>query len=230
MPEWILDEGAHAGPEHLDAAYVAMYERKAGYDPTDDVDVLIDYGLNPDSVVLDMGAGTGVFAAAVAPRCREVIAVDISPAMTAALRARVRAEGMENVRVVEAGFLSYAHEGEPVDFVFTRNALHHIPDFWKAIALLRLASSVRPGGVLRIRDIVFDFDPGDAAAVFETWFARAVRDPAVGFTAEELANHVRTEFSTCSWLLEPMIERAGLSIDDRVFRGSVYGAYTCIRR
>ena len=38
----LLDEGAHAGPEHLDAAYVAMYERKAGYDPTDDVDVLID--------------------------------------------------------------------------------------------------------------------------------------------------------------------------------------------
>jgi len=42
-------------------------------------------------------------------------------AMTAALRARVRAEGIANV------------------FVFTRNALHHIPDFWKAIALQRLA-------------------------------------------------------------------------------------------
>jgi len=121
VPEWILDEGAHAGPKRLDAACVAMYERKAGYDPTDDVDVLIDYGLNPDAVVLDMGAGTGVFAAAVAPRCREIIAVDISPAMTAALRARVRAEGIANV------------------FVFTRNALHHIPDFWKAIALQRLA-------------------------------------------------------------------------------------------
>jgi hypothetical protein len=29
---WWLDELAHAGDEHLDPAYVAGYETKAGYD------------------------------------------------------------------------------------------------------------------------------------------------------------------------------------------------------
>ena len=32
----------------------------------------------------------------------------------------------------------YEHGGPPADFVFTRNALHQVPDFWKAIALDRI--------------------------------------------------------------------------------------------
>ena len=38
MTTWMLDELAHAGQEHLDDAYVAGYEAKAGYDPGPDVD------------------------------------------------------------------------------------------------------------------------------------------------------------------------------------------------
>jgi hypothetical protein len=30
----------------------------------------------------------------------------------------------------------------------------HLPDFWKAIALVRLADVLRPGGVLRLWDII----------------------------------------------------------------------------
>jgi hypothetical protein len=33
---WMIDELAHAGPEHLDAAFVAGYDRKQGYpDPAE---------------------------------------------------------------------------------------------------------------------------------------------------------------------------------------------------
>jgi hypothetical protein len=35
---WMLDELAHAGPEHLDPAFVAGYERKQGFpDPAEDL-------------------------------------------------------------------------------------------------------------------------------------------------------------------------------------------------
>ena len=230
MRNWWLDELAHAGPEHLDAAYVAGYERKAGFDPVDDLDVLDRHGLGPDSTVLDLGAGVGTFAIAAAPRCREVIAVDVSPAMTAVLHDRVEQAGLPNVTVVEAGFLSYQHRGEPVDFVYSRNALHQLPDFWKGIALARVAAQLRPGGVFRLRDLVFDFEPVDAGARIDAWLAGAVSDPAVGWTADELAEHVRVEFSTYSWLLEPLLARSGFEIVEREFRRSVYGAYTCLRR
>jgi len=229
MSGWSLDERAHAGAEHLDPTYVADYERKSGFDPAEDIEVLRRHGLHPGSVLLDMGAGTGALAAAVAPLCRTVIAVDVSPAMTRALRARVEADGLANVTVVEAGILSYEHDAGEVDVVFTRNVLHQLPDFWKGIALARLFALLRPGGVLRLLDLVFDCDPADAPRTIEEWFAGAATDPALGFTAQELAAHVRSEFSTYSWLLEPMLERVGFRIVDRAYRRSAYGVYTCIR-
>ena len=227
MHSWWLDERAHAGAEHLDPAYVAGYERKAGYDPTADVAVLRVHGIGEQSVVVDLGAGTGVFTAAIAPHCGRVIAVDVSPAMVDVLRRRFA--GQPNVAVVAAGFLSYTHEGPPADAVFTRNALHQLPDFWKALALRRVATMLRPNGVLRLHDLVYDFDPADAEARIEEWMRWAVADPAAGYTADEFAAHLRTEFSTFSWLFEPMLERAGFTILDHGSRGGFYGAYTCRR-
>jgi ubiquinone/menaquinone biosynthesis C-methylase UbiE len=230
MRRWWLDEQVHAGAEHLDAGYVGGYDRKAGFDPTEDIEVLRRHGLGPDSLVVDLGAGTGTFAVSVAPSCRRVVAVDVSAAMTAALRTRVERLGFDNVTVVDAGFLSYVHEGEPADIVFTRNALHQIPDFWKGIALDRIASFLRPHGVLRLRDLVFDFAPSEAEERIDAWMSGAVRDPAAGWTAEELAAHVRSEFSTYSWLLESLLDRTGFDTLERSFRRSAYGAYTCRRR
>ena len=227
---WRLDELAHAGQEHLDVAYVAGYEAKAGYDPADDLAVLRRHGLGADSTVVDLGAGTGRFAVAAASHCGRVIAVDVSPAMTSVLRERVDTLGFDNVTVVEAGFLSYDHSGDPVGFVFTRNALHQLPDFWKGIALARIAAMMAPGGILRLRDLVYDFEPAEADQWIPAWFAGAVDDPAKGWTADELAEHVRIEYSTYSWLFEPMLERTGFEILEREYVRGAYGAFTCRRR
>jgi ubiquinone/menaquinone biosynthesis C-methylase UbiE len=229
MKSWWLDEIQHAGSEHLDTVYVARYQRKAGFDPSDDISALRALGLGTNSSVLDIGAGTGAFALAVAPYCRKVVAVDVSPAMLEHLRARIANEQAGNIVVQEGGFLSY-ETAEQFDFVFTRNALHQIPDFWKGIALTRMASILRPGGILRLRDLVFDFHAADADQHIDEWLAGAVSDPADGWTAAELAVHIRHEYSTYSWLLEALLEHAGFEIIDRTFRRSVYGAYTCQRR
>lgn len=228
--DWTLDELAHAGAEHLDAAYVAGYEAKAGYDPSADVSRLLELGLGVSSTVVDLGAGTGVFTAAVAPHCGRVVAVDVSPAMIDVLRRRVREQDLTNVDVVRAGFTSYDHNGAPADFVFSRNALHQVPDFWKGIALARIAALLRVGGHLRIHDLVFDFEPADADDSITAWLAGAVDDPARGWTVDELAEHVRIEFSTYRWLFEPMLERVGFEILDHEHRRGAYGTYTCRRR
>jgi SAM-dependent methyltransferase len=112
---WVLDERAHAGPEHLDDAYVAGYERKSGLEAGHELALLREHGLTEETTLVDLGAGTGLLAAAAAPHCRRVVAVDPSPAMVAELRAR----GLE---AVEAGFLTYEHEGEPPQLVHSRNA------------------------------------------------------------------------------------------------------------
>lgn len=71
--------------------------------------------------------------------------------MLAVLRKKAVAAGAANLEIVRAGFLSYDHAGPLAGGVFTRNALHQIPDFWKGIALTRIAGILRPGGVLRLR-------------------------------------------------------------------------------
>lgn len=165
---WMLDELAHAGPEHLDPDFVAGYERKQGYpDPAEDLAVLTAHGLDATSTVVDLGAGTGRFALAAARRFGHVTAVDVSEAMLGFLPQRAAAAGVANLECVQAGFLSYQHAGPPADAVYTRNALHQLPDFWKAVALDRIGSILRPGGVLRLRDLVYDFQPSEAEAVFQ---------------------------------------------------------------
>ena len=230
-PGWFPDEFAYAGEEHLDPAYVTTYDRKSATDPTEDLTILRSLGLDEESVVVDLGAGTGTFALAVAPLCRRVVAVDVSPAMLADLRAKAEQSGITNIKVVQAGFLSYEHHGDPAGFVYSRNALHHLPDFWKAIALARIAAILLPSGVLRLHDLVYSFDPDEATQTIEAWLAGASERPEDGWTRSELETHVREEYSTFSWLLEPLIERAGFTIQDVVQRPArTYAACTCIKR
>ncbi len=121
-PTWELDELSHAGQEHLDATYVAGYDQKSPTDWSEDVAELRALGIGASSTVVDLGAGTGTFAEAIAPHVQRVIAVDVSELMVAKMRER----GIEGV---QAGFLTYEHRGDPPDAVMTRNALHHLPDF-----------------------------------------------------------------------------------------------------
>jgi SAM-dependent methyltransferase len=228
-PRWFPDELARAGGEHVDPAYTAAYNRKAGFEPAEDVASLRKLGLNETATLVDLGAGTGALALAAARFCRRVVAVDVSSAMLDVTRKEAARLGLANLELVQAGFLTYDHRGDPVDLVYSRNALHHLPDFWKAIALLRVADLLRPGGVLFLRDIVFSFDPGEAGEAIEAWLADAAEHASEGWTRAELEEHVRDEHSTFTWLLEPMLERAGFEIGEAE-RSSVYAGYVCVRR
>jgi SAM-dependent methyltransferase len=221
------DELALAGPEHVQPGAVAVYEQKAGFDPEPDLALLRERGLGSDSTVVDLGAGTGVFAFAAARVARRVVAVDVSPAMVETWASR----SAPNVEGVHAGFLTYEHAGAPADFVYTRNALHHLPDFWKAVALRRIASMLRPGGILRLRDLVYSFDPAEADAVLETWIAGGGTDPSAGWTRDELEAHVRDEHSTFGWILEDMLQRAGFDIEEASYDDTrIFGEYVVIKR
>jgi SAM-dependent methyltransferase len=226
-PNWYPDESRLAGPEHLDPAFVAEYDRKAGEASSDDAADLQRLGVPDGATVVDMGAGTGTFALAAAALGYRVIAVDISDVMLGA--AARKSEG-RRIEFVQAGLLSYEHSGPPADFVYTRNVLHHLPDFWKAVAIDRVASMLRPGGWLRLRDIVFSFDPGEGDSAIGGWLAAAADQPEHGWTKAELETHLRDEYSTFAWLLEPMLERCGFAIREARYSDSrVFADYLCVR-
>jgi SAM-dependent methyltransferase len=231
MNEWQLDEMAHAGSEHLDPEYVDTYDAKAGVNADAEVAELRELGLDASATLVDLGAGTGLLALAAARICRRVIAVDVSFPMIERMEDRATELGLTNLECVHGGFLTYEHRGSLADMVYSRNALHHLPDFWKGIALARVASILRSGGVFVLRDLVYSFELTEADAVIGAWLSRAPDQPAAGWTAAELATHVREEYSTYSWLLEPMLLRAGFDISEAEYSTSrTFARYVCIKR
>ena len=142
----------------------------------------------------------------------------MSPAMLSLLRTSLDDCGLGNVTVIESGFFSYPYEPNSMDFVYSRLALHHLPDFWKSLALQRIYEMLRSGGVFRLWDVVYNFERHEATERLENWCATGRHVAPFtplddGWGRWEIAEHVRDEHSTYSWLLEAMFERTGLSIE-----------------
>ncbi len=226
-----MDELAHAGRENLDPAHVARYDGKEDADAAAELAALQAAGLGEDATVVDLGAGTGQFALVAAAAVRRVVAVDVSPAMLDHLRAKLGDRGVGNVECVAGGFLTYEHGPEPADLVYSRYALHHLPDFWKARALVRVADMLRPGGILRLSDVVYGFDPAEAETCLEQWMAQMASESVEGgWIRAELEEHVRDEHSTFTWLLEPMLEKAGFTIEHADYsEDRIFARYRCVK-
>lgn len=223
-PEWLLSELAHAGAENVDAAHVARYDDKENANAAAEVALLQQRG-HEHSTVVDMGAGTGQFALAVAAVCGSVTAVDVSPQMLHRLRINAARACAINLRIVEEGFLTYHHHGAPVDFVYSRWALHHLGDFWKAMALARIRSMLRPGGLFRLLDIVYSFPPDQIEDRIERWRStKPVRAGPGDWVRADIDDHVRDEHSTFTWLLEPMLEHSGFAVEEAVYSPDGFSA------
>ena len=98
----------------------------------------------PTDRALDIGAGAGHAAFAVAPRVAEVVATDPTPEMLA-LGARLAAErDLANVRFVEAAARALPFPDDTFDLVFTRHAVHHWPD--AAAGFREVRRVLREGG------------------------------------------------------------------------------------
>ncbi len=99
-----------------------------------------------------------------------------------------------------------------------------------------MGSILRPGGALRLWDILYHFDPAEADDRIKRWISNLGGD--VGgdhgddhWSRAELAEHVRDEYSTYTWLLEPMIERAGFDIVHADYDDAAMSArYLCQKR
>lgn len=93
--------------------------------------------------VLEPGVGTGRLARRVAPRCRHLTGIDLSPATGA--RARAHLSGYGNTTLLCGDFMTFPFR-ETFDRVYASLFLFHIRD--KAAALARMASLLAPGGRL----------------------------------------------------------------------------------
>ena len=105
--------------------------------------------------VLDIGAGTGLLALALAPRVQSVWALDISPAMCEYLRTKAASAELDNVEPVLGSAVSLPLMEESVDLVVSNYCLHHLSDADKIKSLEEIRRVLRPGGTVVLGDMMF---------------------------------------------------------------------------
>lgn len=133
-----------------------------------------------DDFCVDLGAGTGLLALALAPRVQELVAVDISERMLERLDDTAAADGVDNVEPLVADLRRLPLEDESATLVVSNYAFHHLDDPGKELALAEARRILRPGGRLVIGDMMFSLslEPRDRRLVWEKVRALLKRGPA----------------------------------------------------
>lgn len=125
--------------------------------------------LTGDERALDVGAGAGALAFALASRVREVVAVEIDEE----LAERARADAPENVEVLVGDGEHLPFERASFDFAGTLRTLHHTPR--PELLVAELARVTRPGGTILVVD---QLAPADPLAGLELTRFEQARDPS----------------------------------------------------
>src|ERR1700749_1908677 len=136
--DWYYNERRRIG---LDTAVASIC------DQDDDRDIraraaLTMLGVQRGWRVADIGCGNGVLACEAAELGAEVDAIDISPAMLALADIQARDRRLA-IRTQSAGLLSFAYQPGSYDLIVSEFTLHHLPDFWKAVALARIFAALK---------------------------------------------------------------------------------------
>ena len=118
---------------------------------------------------LDVGAGTGAFAFAIAPRMREVVAVEIDEGMAA----QARADAPANVEIVVGDGEHLTFEDFSFDLAATLRTLHHTKR--PELLVAELVRVTKPGGTILVVD---QLAPNDPLSSFELTRFEHARDPS----------------------------------------------------
>jgi putative AdoMet-dependent methyltransferase len=231
FPKWYYNELGQVGVDFENRAEVEAYDRNQPSNSAEESRELIkELGIGSNHLVIEFGIATGGFALECAKYCQHVYALDVSKAMLEYAQAKSKKLDIHNISFRHGGFLSYVHKNEKTDFIITKYAFHHLPDFWKQHALLRMAEMLKPGGKLYLEDVIFSFAPEDYEASINVWIHEVAKSEGQGFTREQFEMHVREEYSTYAWILEGILEKADFEILEQNYFSPTYADYLCIKR
>ena len=216
--DWYYNERSRIG---LDDAVASIYG------DGDDADkrayaALTMLGVKRGWRVADIGCGNGVLACEAALMGAEVDAIDISPAMLALAEVYSR-DRRALIRTQPAGLLSFAYQPNSYDLIVSEFTLHHLPDFWKAVALSRIFGALKPGANFYLRDIVFVSMPDGSERDVVEWADFNIKNHDFG--RDSVVTHMRDEYSTFGWVIERMLTEVGFTLVSADYHAPMHGTY-----
>lgn len=216
------------GTDYHDPEEIRIYDERMGKlrnikkEIQDTIEILQP---RKEDIILEIGCGTGEFCIEAAKICKNVIALDVSRNMLEYAKNKSQNRGVNNISFINAGFLSYVHEDKPVDIVVSSIALHHLPDFWKLIALKNIHSMLKDKGKFYLHDVVFSFNAKDFEKAVISWL-NLTKDDRM---RKSMIKHISEEFSTTNWIMEEIIEEAGFTINYKEYISDFFATYLCIK-
>lgn len=227
---WLYNEYKQVGKDYSMPDEVEMYDSRHSdfRDIEKESDVVLDtLEIGKKDVMVDFGSGTGTFAIQAAIRCATVYAVDVSQAMIDYAKIKAEKAGVSNIEFFHSGFLDFKYDGPAVDFITTTFVFHHLPDFWKGIALNRMNHMLKPGGQIFIHDVILEEHHAieNIAALIEKLAAAGGN-----FLLQDAEGHFREEFSTYDWIMDGLLSRTGFAIKSKNIEDGVIGTYYCTKR
>ena len=182
-------------------------------------------GVKKTDRVIEFGPGTGALSIALAEKCQHVYAVDTSEAMLNFIQKSAKKHNLNNISTYHAGFLSYVHHGQPVDWIVTKYAFHHLPDMWKGVALAKMNRMLGENGRFYLEDVIFSFPPHTYEKAIDQWINQMTQNS--GWSREAFEVHVNEEFSTYDWVLERLFQETGFELIEKNRWSDTYTAYLC---
>lgn len=228
---WTYDEMRQVGTDYDSPERVREYDERMNSlrDVRAEANAILDeLDLQKDGALVEFGSGTGELAIEASRRCDRVYALDVSRTMIEYAREKAARRGAAGIVFVHAGFLGYNHDGPPPSAVVSQLALHHLPDFWKLVALSRIHDLLAPGGRFFLRDVVFAVQPAKLSSTIERTIHR-MRESAGEAAALDYERHVREEYSTYDWVMEEMLYRAGFTIERADYGDFFIATYLCVK-
>ncbi|MDO4549982.1 MAG: macro domain-containing protein [Planctomycetia bacterium] len=216
LPPWMFSEiDFTSTTNYLDVQQVARYDARMGAirDVAKENAFLLErLNLPSEARILEIGTGTGAFARAAAKKFTEVTAIDISPVMLEYAQQKNREEGVSNIRLFQAGFLTFQDAPESYDAVISSLALHHLPDVWKAAALANIHRLLKPGGIFCLVDVIYACDYFGISDIYNYFscFTENIKDDVM---RQALYGHISCENSTFHWIMEELLRRAGFHLE-----------------
>ncbi len=230
MENWMYNEFKHCGVDYSDLKHATRYDKK--HNKFRDYEKEVIYMIEKlalhntkELTLIDMGCGTGAFCVNASGYFKKIYAVDVSEAMIQQAKQKLGTQS-NNITFIHSGFLTYEHKNEPADVVISTVVLHHLPDFWKQIALLRVNRMLKMNGMFYLFDVVFQFNPNDYKEKIEGYIGNFVKLAGEEFRSD-VETHIRDEFSTFDWVMKGMITNAGFSIERSGSKDEFGTEYIC---
>ncbi|MGH1538702.1 MAG: class I SAM-dependent methyltransferase [Gammaproteobacteria bacterium] len=228
--DWLYDEFKQVGKDYESNDEVAIYdESHARFRDVikESNDLLDNFSVNSGESLIDFGCGTGVLAIQAALRGVNVIAIDISPAMLAYATSKAKEASVSSIDFIHSGFLNYEHSAGGVDYIVTSFSFHHLPDYWKGIALKRMNAMLNSNGHLYIQDVVIS---EENSVENINSFIESQEKLGGEFLREDAIEHFKDEYSTYDWVLEGMLNRAGFAVDSKESFIGLISRYICSKK